>query len=95
MTISFEEYEKRLEQCHGYVLTMRSTRSESEFKQARTKLVDLTSDLRSSSGKFTPSHGQKPRNSSDTEKMLRQIQGLKAEAEGLRAWAVSVSFGNA
>lgn len=94
MPISFEEYEEQLNLCYDYQEKMKSAISIEEFNELRQKLIDTSSDLRSSKAEFAPTENSSRQDKEYLKEVSERIRRLKAEAETLRKWAVTSSFEN-
>lgn len=94
MPISFKEYEEQLNLCYDYQEKMKSAISVEEFNELRQKLIDTSSDLRSSRAEFTPTEDSSKQDREYLEEMVERRKRLKAEAEALREWTVTSSFEN-
>lgn len=89
-----EEYENNLGICYEYQKIMLSTKSEEEFAQNKKKLIELSTNLSSSRGTFSPSYDPSGKDKSYHQKMLEKIKQMKAEAMNLLDWANKTTFKN-
>ena len=92
MPITFEESDELFAKCDEYEEIMLVTQNRNEFDEAKSKLVELTGNLRSSSGEFTPSLGHSPKDKTEAQGYLQRVNERKKRAERLWLWAAKNQF---